>query len=437
MFIRIRWLNGSIFSVISLMLMGSSCVSETPSKSNKKTFSSSSPSGKAMAEKKALFVSDNEVPSPEIGNSKVVVGKQHVCALKNGSLFCWGLNSRGQIGMGKEKAGPLPNDNQKFYIQTTPYLVFNDALTTDVGVGLEHTCALRNQKLYCWGSNEFGQVGKGVSQAFYPLPELLLPTENFQSLVVKGLMSCAISTSNKLYCWGSRPIHSSAAKDAGLIPKLVANTPTALAVSSLVRKVVLSDYHACYISMNGGLSCWGLNASGEIGNGDQSGADVNTPFESFSEKVTDVAVSEGRTCALVNEQLKCSGMSLGDREKDQKTETMGWNVREVSPYSSTFFSKIISKSTPKKLTSRGAIIGSDQKLYYGSYLHFDGKPKVIADGVIDVDYSEAEIVGCVMFKNRKVKCWGSNVFGQFGNGKDGSSDSENHQNWYQATDSQL
>jgi alpha-tubulin suppressor-like RCC1 family protein len=418
---------------IILALVATACLPtekvEDVMSASQKTSSYSSSSGKSKKEYNALTVANNEAPSPEVGVSKIAVGKQHVCALKNGYLFCWGLNSRGQIGSGKSKSGSLPGDSKKYYTQNAPHLVFNEPNVTDVAVGLEHTCALRAGKLFCWGSNEFGQVGKGNSHSFFPVPEALVPNETFVQIASRGLFSCAVSVGGKLFCWGARPVH----KGAKLEPKVIATTPLALNTGGAsIQRISMSEYHSCFLTTHGSLSCWGLNGSGEIGNGDKRGLDVNEPYEVFAQKATQVALSEGRTCALVDSEMKCWGYSLGDRKQDAVRGTDGWNVREPRPYDSVFFAKV---SPYRKMSSRGAILSEDQKLYYGSYLHFEGTPKVIAEGVIDFDYSEAEIVGCVMFKNRKVKCWGSNLFGQFGNGKAVSSDA--NLNWYQATDSDL
>ena len=377
----------------------------------------------------AISSENNEAPSPEVGVSKMAVGKQHVCAIKNGSLYCWGLNLRGQIGSGADRAG---GDEKTPKIESSPFLVFSDGTpndVTDVAVGLDHTCAIRSSHLFCWGSNEYGQAGLGDVKAIYPTPQALLPSETFTQVVARALYTCAVSTAGKLYCWGARPVHVGAT----LQPKSIATAPLALDTgTTLISKVAMSEYHACFLSNLGGVSCWGINGSGEIGNGDARGLDVNEPYEVFSGKATQIALSEGRTCALVDGGMKCWGSSLGDRSQDSSKSTDGWNVRTPLPYDSVFFSKV----TPlRKMSSRGAVLSDDAKLYYGSYLHFDGSPKVIADGVVDFDYSEAEIVGCVMFKNRKVKCWGSNLFGQFGNGASGSSDA--HANWFQATEASL
>ena len=45
------------------------------------------------------------------------------------------------------------------------------------------------------------------------------------------------------------------------------------------------------------------------------------------------------------------------------------------------------------------------------------RPGSVALGVAQFGYSETDSVGCMMFRNHAVKCWGPNLFGQLGTGR--------------------
>jgi hypothetical protein len=83
-------------------------------------------------------------PSPR--TRKLALGDAHTCVSEpDGGVFCWGANSRGQVGDGT---------GQRRY---APVRVLPDAVDA-LGAGPEHTCA----DTRCWGRNDTGQLGDGT-----------------------------------------------------------------------------------------------------------------------------------------------------------------------------------------------------------------------------------------------------------------------------------
>lgn len=95
-------------------------------------------------------------------------GAAHTCGVTTGlELYCWGAHEYGQLGNGH---GSVP-------IQRTPQRVGYPFRWVDVRAGATHSCGLRDlgtegTALYCWGDNDFGQLGNGTTQRRY-LPEPL------------------------------------------------------------------------------------------------------------------------------------------------------------------------------------------------------------------------------------------------------------------------
>ncbi len=75
----------------------------------------------------------------------------HTCGVReNGSLWCWGLNYRGQLGTGTRKD------------QVQPRRVGDARDWETVSAGWVHTCATSlDGAAWCWGDNNFGQLGRG------------------------------------------------------------------------------------------------------------------------------------------------------------------------------------------------------------------------------------------------------------------------------------
>jgi len=84
---------------------------------------------------------------------------------QNSRIWCWGKNDEGQLGIG---SGPDRSEPQAI-------LAPSDASFTDVGVGGAFACALDSKsRVYCWGANSRGQLGNG-SQTASPLPVRITP----------------------------------------------------------------------------------------------------------------------------------------------------------------------------------------------------------------------------------------------------------------------
>lgn len=93
----------------------------------------------------------------------LAAGRAHTCALSGGGLTCFGADDRDQLGA---PAGSTVNVS--FGVASPP---------TQVAAGYDHTCAvLADGSLYCWGSNERGQVGNGLVDLQNPVATPTLVT---------------------------------------------------------------------------------------------------------------------------------------------------------------------------------------------------------------------------------------------------------------------
>jgi alpha-tubulin suppressor-like RCC1 family protein len=102
----------------------------------------------------ATSVTPHQMAIPaEVGS--VALGDQHACMLTTtGEAYCLGWNDRGQLGTGE--AGDY---------QFTPVRVAGDLRFTSLSAGWDTTCGVTAAGLlYCWGSNEFGQLATGDRQ---------------------------------------------------------------------------------------------------------------------------------------------------------------------------------------------------------------------------------------------------------------------------------
>jgi alpha-tubulin suppressor-like RCC1 family protein len=99
------------------------------------------------------FAADTEV---QIGTdsdwSDAIAARDHACAIKlDGTLWCWGRNDMGQLGSGLSSE-PV----------TTPIQVGKVAGWTAVTAGWANSCAIYDGDVYCWGANAGGEIGIGM-----------------------------------------------------------------------------------------------------------------------------------------------------------------------------------------------------------------------------------------------------------------------------------
>jgi alpha-tubulin suppressor-like RCC1 family protein len=102
------------------------------------------------------------------GAKAVAPGGYHTCAvLTNGSVWCWGRESPGQLGNGATMA---PNGDA---FTATPVQVIGlpaGVPATAVSAALYQTCALlANGSVWCWGQGNFGELGNSSSNSSTPL----------------------------------------------------------------------------------------------------------------------------------------------------------------------------------------------------------------------------------------------------------------------------
>lgn len=66
----------------------------------------------------------------------------------------------------------------------------------------EHTCGLSaNREIWCWGGNEYGQLGIGNYDNMN-VPTAVTGGHKFASISAGNSHTCGITISGDAYCWG-------------------------------------------------------------------------------------------------------------------------------------------------------------------------------------------------------------------------------------------
>lgn len=180
-------------------------------------------------------------------------GDSHTCAVRNdGKMFCWGLNTNGQVG------------DSTTTNRTSPTQV-NDGFGVyrRVAAGGTHTCGLTDTgQPKCWGANARGQLGDGTVQP-RPSPAAVPTLNNVIRLAAGRDHNCALRDTGALLCWGFNT--SSQLGDGTVVQR---NQPVAASnVTGTIREIALGADSSCAVLADGEGICWGYNGQGRLGNG--------------------------------------------------------------------------------------------------------------------------------------------------------------------------
>jgi alpha-tubulin suppressor-like RCC1 family protein len=136
-------------------------------------------------------------------------GGFHACGLSNDTSFCWGSNQWGQLGTGSTAFQPAPEQ----VVGQQPFVA--------LAAGADHTCSLTAVgAAWCWGLNNFGQLGSpGAETCTAPVAWIGTVTEpcsrspravqtdlRFASLASGQFHTCGLTAAGEAYCWGARAL---------------------------------------------------------------------------------------------------------------------------------------------------------------------------------------------------------------------------------------
>lgn len=334
--------------------------------------------------------------------TQVLTHRYHTCALTTDSgLKCWGNNDNGRLGNGSLTRSPLPVD------VTT--------LTSGVRMvdpGGQHSCAVKTDgKAYCWGQNLHGQVGDG-SQTDRTTPVQVVNLSNVSAASAGGSHSCAVQTDGNLYCWGDNTygqVGNGTTQDQLQPTLILAN----------VRAVAAASIHTCAWLTNGGVKCWGDNNNGELGDG--SNIERHTPVDvlGITGSVTALAAVRDHACVLLTDgTAQCWGLNdsgqLGDGTKNNRNQAVKVTV-------ATGLSAIIPGGLHTcALTTAGGVkcwgangsgqLGNGTTSTTGVLNAVDVTG--LSSGVTQVAAGRDHT--CARLNTSGVKCWGRNLDGEVG-----------------------
>jgi alpha-tubulin suppressor-like RCC1 family protein len=217
------------------------------------------------------------------------------CARRSdGTAWCWGWNADGQLG-----DGTTMNRSSPVQVMAAPGVPLSDVV--EIASAEWHACARKaDGSVWCWGKNSRGQLGNPAVGAASLVPvQVELATGGplvAEGLVLSAEASYAWSAGGQLYAWGGNQFGQLGI--GGFIDKPAANP---VAVSGVVS-VGSACCHICASTATGYVYCWGRNASGQLGDGTTTASDtpvptLEAPGGAPFTGVAQIAGGDNHTCA--------------------------------------------------------------------------------------------------------------------------------------------
>jgi alpha-tubulin suppressor-like RCC1 family protein len=219
-------------------------------------------------------------PTP-IGISQVSslsAGGEFACVRRtDGSVWCWGDDTQGELGFATSDAGAdaSPVDRTP---HPTPVQVQGLGSTLAVASGSAFACALlADSTVSCWGDNYYGELGhdpgvdsRGGPWFFSPVPSAVPGLTGVRELALGDGFACAVKSDDTVACWGTNyngnlghDPGTDTDKDFGGYP--IRPAPTAVAGLSNVLHIAAGEAHVCALEKDDTVWCWGGDYYGEIG----------------------------------------------------------------------------------------------------------------------------------------------------------------------------
>ncbi|MCW1967232.1 MAG: RCC1 repeat-containing protein, partial [Anaerolineae bacterium] len=285
----------------------------------------------------------------------------------------------------------------------------------EVAAGYVSTCAVTDAGgVKCWGRNDFGQLGNNsVENSGIPIDVIGL-NSGVNRIAVGYKHACALMNTGGVKCWGLNR-----SGQLGNNSMTNAKTPVdVVGLTSGVRAITAGWEHTCALMSAGGVKCWGLNELGQLGNNSTENSKTPVDVATLGSGVSFIVTKGDFTCAITNlGAAKCWGDNAAGQLGNDSTSNAKTPV-DVATLSSGVSTIAVNTFEACAILTTGVIkcwggYGENAGETFGSKTPVEvqalsGKMTTLMGSVNNM---------CGITKNGALQCWGPNYAGQLGNGE--------------------
>jgi alpha-tubulin suppressor-like RCC1 family protein len=245
------------------------------------------------------------------GVSAIAAGESHTLALlANGTVEAWGYNNYGQLGNGAT-GGPDTCESE-VPCSTTPMPVSGLSEVKAIAAAGNHSLALlKNGTVMAWGDDTWGQLGDGSSGSATCTESLPCSTTPLKVQGLSGVKaisagpydSYALMENGTVMAWGVNGSGelgngSTTGPESCINGVACSNTPVSVSGLSGVTAIAGGGLHGLALLSDGTVKSWGYNIVGQLGNGTTTDSDTPVSVSGLS-GVTAVSAGQYDSLALL------------------------------------------------------------------------------------------------------------------------------------------
>ena len=242
-------------------------------------------------------------------------------------------------------------------------------------------CAISlSNRAYCWGSGSNGQLGNN-STTNSSIPVAVNTTGVLAGKTIKQISAgsfhtCAIASDDKAYCWGSGSNGQLGNNSTTNSSIPVAVNTTGVLAGKTIKQISAGSFHTCAIASDDKAYCWGSGSNGQLGNNSTTNSSipvaVNTTGVLAGKTIKQISAGSFHTCAIASDdKAYCWGRGSNGQLGNNSTTN---------------------SSIPVAVNTTGVLAGKTIKQISAGSFHT-----------------------CAIASDDKAYCWGRGSNGQLGN----------------------
>ena len=344
---------------------------------------------------------------------------EHTCGVTLDALaYCWGDNRIGMLGIGTSGREQQP----------APVAVVGGLRFKQVSAGHRLTCGVTTDSLaYCWGDNSAGGLGNGsrtgpercdTEDVVEGIPCSTRPVAvsgglRFAQIAAGSGYACGVtSTDRRAWCWG---VNGSGQLGDGTTAMRL--RPVAVAGGLHLRQVSARYLHTCGVTTDDKAYCWGDNSQGQLGDSTAAAVRLRPTPVSGTRQFRQVDAGVAHTCGVTTgDRAFCWGDGRAGQLGNGKTYLSFW-PRAVAG------GLALRRVTAGSSHSCGETPGNQAYCWGNSGGALgDGtgmprlKPVAVAGGLSFKQVNAGWDHTCARTAAGALYCWGLNASGQLGDG---------------------
>jgi alpha-tubulin suppressor-like RCC1 family protein/uncharacterized protein YjdB len=294
---------------------------------------------------------------------------------------------------------------------------------TAVSAGRDFSCGVTPiHTVYCWGQNLGGSLGTGGPQSTTrPVRVLQTVAAGFDSVSAGADHACALSADGTIWCWGTNAFGQ---LGDGSTFNRAAPVPIAPPFGASFVQVRAAASFSCGLTTQGVAFCWGLNDSGQLGNASNFSFSTPNPLplEVSGGPFTRLSATQGHVCATATTKVVLCWGSNATGQLGRGGGTDPGTFLALAITGSFQYSAIaagVGFSCGVQVDGSGWCWGSNGfgELGTSTLTTTQTFPVAVASSAQFATVSAGSGLACAVDVRGAGYCWGSNAFGQLGIGR--------------------